>query len=764
MDLSRNIILEIDLNTGHISTTTNNYFYNTDRNIAYFYIKLYRTNIVGEKQYISEADSSQYKVYITTIKPKTISPVKLLGERVTNSDIDDNVIYKITIPNELMKQQGFVYCEGQVIYNKQELTTDCFSFKVNPDKLTEYNLTLITDPDLPILQNLINQIKHDVRGIDDNKISGSTVWSSEHTNLKFVGIDSQIGEIANKKTSLNDCTPEMLAAIQNKQGETTFNLLSIPQDKSIDYTKFKSDLHTATADWSKLTMNSDNTGNWCNNFLYKRGFVKNIKIGVNSATDVTGTAYIYQLFENGTIKVQSSYEFIGHGEVVVPVNKYIEYSFYVSTKCQNVRYDASTTVTSGSLGTRADNFTPILTEFKYVFAVGVEFDNLYDTADKLTFNIQRNLLRPCALMPSEQATDYPIIFDFISKQLTISNMFIVDTSNSSLNATNYYLANQTLEIKDIPAEDYYVIYLLFNVKTKALSLAYSNGESLRLNLETFTDNLLVCYGLTNGKSYFTFGDSNKDYVKVLMKESINTDITDSDDRIIPKYAEKKIITAAQQKNRWYNKKANILGDSIIKGENSDDGYKRMKDDNVASILMENFGFRVVRNYGIGGSRITTHANQYFAKMGMVDRYTDLDNDADLNIVSGGTNDFSGVVQLGDLSDLSDNTKFKPALYNLLKGMQDKYPGKELYFIVPAHRNDNLPDNVKNGAGLTLKDYVNACYEVCELLSVPVIDMWKELGISPHNPTMKSKYMKDGLHPSIEGMRKYYGKKICKSIK
>lgn len=200
MDLSRNIILEIDLNTGRISTTANNYFYNTDRNIAYFYIKLYRTNIVGEKQYISDTDSSQYNVSITTIKPKTITPVKLLGERVTNSDVDDNIVYKITIPNELMKQQGFVYCEGHVIYNNQELTTDCFSFKVNPDKLSEYNLTLITDPDLPILQDLINQIKHDVRGIDDNKISDSTVWSSEYTNTKFIATASQIKDVGDKKT------------------------------------------------------------------------------------------------------------------------------------------------------------------------------------------------------------------------------------------------------------------------------------------------------------------------------------------------------------------------------------------------------------------------------------------------------------------------------------------------------------------------------------------------------------------------------------
>lgn len=200
MDLSRNIILEIDLDTGRISTTANNYFYNTDKNIAYFYIKLYRTNLAGEKQYIGNTNSSQYKVYVTTIKPKTITPIKLSAERITNSDIDENIVYKITIPNELMKQEGSVYCEGHIIYNKQELTTDCFSFKVNADKLTEYNLTLITDPDLPILQDLINQVKHDVRGIDDSKISDTTVWSSQYTNTKFTEVDSKIKDVKNRVT------------------------------------------------------------------------------------------------------------------------------------------------------------------------------------------------------------------------------------------------------------------------------------------------------------------------------------------------------------------------------------------------------------------------------------------------------------------------------------------------------------------------------------------------------------------------------------
>lgn len=245
MDLSRNIILEIDLDTGRISTTANTYFYNTDRNIAYFYIKLYTTNPAGEKLYINEANSSQYKVYIMAIKPKTLTPVKLLGERVTNSDIDSNIVYKITVPNELMKQQGFVYCEGQVIYNNQELTTDCFSFKVNPDKLTEYNLTLITDPDLPILQDLISQVKQlklDARGIDDSTVSDEKTWSSENINTKFIEVKSQIKEDEDNKLTFNNMNLDNLYYLINSNitgdsGSTYGNLRVSSDGKNFNFVK-----------------------------------------------------------------------------------------------------------------------------------------------------------------------------------------------------------------------------------------------------------------------------------------------------------------------------------------------------------------------------------------------------------------------------------------------------------------------------------------------------------------------------------------------
>ena len=52
--------------------------------------------------------------------------------------------------------------------------------------------------------------------------------------------DSQLDTITQeveKPISLNKCDEEMLGAIQNKEGETTFNLLSIPRDKSVTASK-----------------------------------------------------------------------------------------------------------------------------------------------------------------------------------------------------------------------------------------------------------------------------------------------------------------------------------------------------------------------------------------------------------------------------------------------------------------------------------------------------------------------------------------------
>ena len=534
------------------------------------------------------------------------------------------------------------------------------------------------------------------------------------------------------------------------------------QNNSIGIEKIKEkELVTYYNKWDELTANTDSTGNWCNNYIYKKGYVKNIKLKINGAEAKTGKVYLYQYYNDGTIQVKKEFSVTGVGDVYINVNKYIEFDFMVSTNIASTGYILKTGYTSAQLGGNTAKFKPNF-EFSYVFAVGIEYGGINYVMTNLLNKQELINLNPCKILSHENNQVYPLIIDFENMTFKM-NGYILKDFKKFKNDFDYMFVEKTLPINNLPTEEYYVIIVTYNPLDDEISIIYSNGESLKNQLSTIETNQVICYGLTNGKTYFAFGNINEDYMKVILKQSLNTDETSDDDKVIPKFGEKLILTREIQKNKWFNKKVNFLGDSVTKGENSADSYKRMKDDNIASIVKEHFGFSAARNYGIGGSKITTHDGN---TNGMVDRYTNMDVDADLIVLWGGTNDFGNNVEIGslDLSDLTDNTKFKTAFYNLLKGLIEKYPGKQLLVITPMHRKDGKPDNVANGAGHVLRDYRNAEIEIAELLGIPVLDMWSELGGTPFIDSFKTSFMPDGLHPSILGMRTYVGKRICNKIK
>ena len=534
------------------------------------------------------------------------------------------------------------------------------------------------------------------------------------------------------------------------------------QNNSIGIEKIKEkELVTYYNKWDELTSNTDSTGNWCNNYIYKKGYVKNIKLKINGTEAKTGKVYLYQYYNDGTIQLKNEFSVTGVGNVYINVNKYIEFDFMVSTNIASVGYKEKEGFKSAFLGSNTGKFKPNF-EFSYVFAVGVEYVGIEQMMFTLLNKQELINLNPCKILPSENNQVYPLIIDFENMTFKM-NGYILKDFKKYKNDFEYMFVEKTLPINNLPTEGYYVIIVTYNPLDDKISIIYSNGESLKNQLSTIETNQVICYGLTNGKTYFTFGNINEDYMKVILKQNLNTDETSNDDKVIPKFGEKLILTREIQKNKWFNKKVNFLGDSVTKGENSADSYKRMKDDNIASIVKEQFGFSVARNYGIGGSKITTHVGN---NNGMIDRYNNMDNNADLIVVWGGTNDFGSNVEIGNLNlnDLTDNTKFKTAFYNLLKGLIEKYPGKQLLVITPTHRKDNTPDNIPNSAGHVLKDYRNAEIEIAELLGIPVLDMWSELGGTPFIDSFKTKYMPDGLHPSILGMRTYVGERICNKIK
>ncbi len=197
-------------------------------------------------------------------------------------------------------------------------------------------------------------------------------------------------------------------------------------------------------------------------------------------------------------------------------------------------------------------------------------------------------------------------------------------------------------------------------------------------------------------------------------------------------------------------KINFLGDSITEGHGVSS-----KENVYWNVLKTEHGLSEARGYGIGGTRIARKTNvpsfSPLWDLDFIQRYPEMDDDADVVVVFGGTNDFGhGDAPLGEFADRTPYT-FYGALHLLMEGLINKYPESTIIFMTPLHR---LEEHYTRPGGIfaPLETYVNIIKEVAEYYSVPVLDLWSVSGIQPKVDIIKEKYCPDGLHPNDAGHR------------
>ena len=180
------------------------------------------------------------------------------------------------------------------------------------------------------------------------------------------------------------------------------------------------------------------------------------------------------------------------------------------------------------------------------------------------------------------------------------------------------------------------------------------------------------------------------------------------------------------------KKINFLGDSITEGCGTTENDKIF-----LNVLKEECELKEARNYGIGGTRIAHQEPVNFGEAFCV-RYKEMDDDADVIVVFGGTT-FYGACRV------------------LIEGLIEKYPNSEIVFMTPLHRTNEINSEEKKNLGTEyisavnpLKKYVDVIKEVCEYYSVPVLDLYSVSGIQPNVDVIKELYCPDGLHPNDLG--------------
>ena len=197
------------------------------------------------------------------------------------------------------------------------------------------------------------------------------------------------------------------------------------------------------------------------------------------------------------------------------------------------------------------------------------------------------------------------------------------------------------------------------------------------------------------------------------------------------------------------KKVNFLGDSITEGVGVEKPKNRFVDRLAARVGL------IARNYGICGTRIARQrvpSENPRYDLDFCSRVAEMEPDADVVVVFGGTNDFGhGDAPLGEMSDRTADT-FYGALHVLYSSLLEKYPAAEIVVLTPLHRsNESDPaKNPRRTPPLLLRPFVDAIREVAEYYALPVLDLYAMSGLQPCVPTIMERYVPDGLHPNDAG--------------
>ncbi len=192
----------------------------------------------------------------------------------------------------------------------------------------------------------------------------------------------------------------------------------------------------------------------------------------------------------------------------------------------------------------------------------------------------------------------------------------------------------------------------------------------------------------------------------------------------------------------------FLGDSITEGVGVEDRANNRFDKRIERAC----GLKASYNYGIGGTRLAHQIKASSEKprwdLCFCGRAYDLNKDADVIVVFGGTNDYGhGDAPFGTLEDTTPTT-YCGAVYWLMNFLKTTYPNAQTVFMTPAHRKGDykVSSNAKKAPDAQpLIEYVKVIEEQGKKLGVPVLNLFEELGIDPNNEEERNAYTIDGLH-------------------
>ena len=199
-------------------------------------------------------------------------------------------------------------------------------------------------------------------------------------------------------------------------------------------------------------------------------------------------------------------------------------------------------------------------------------------------------------------------------------------------------------------------------------------------------------------------------------------------------------------------KVNFLGDSITEGYGVNDWDNCRFDNRLAKMCQ----LAAHNNYGVGGSRLahqTRPSEKPRYDLCFCGRAYIMDTTADMVIVYGGVNDYiHGDAPFGEIGDTTPAT-YCGGVYFLMNYLREIYGDKPIVFMTPARcflrkQVDDLYPSChekKTVPGKPLLAYVEVIQETAKQFGIPVLDLYHNLGLDPHDQSVFDAYTVDGLH-------------------
>lgn len=200
-NLNRDYLIKINVKEATIDVPKMT-FWNTDKKTSNMFVQLVINMSTNEliSQYVTVQNATDYKITLNVIKPKT-KQYKTIEATLLN---EEKALFEIDLPDEFTDQVGDYSFEfevsSKVDSNDESITTSNGIYKVNGSILTNLNEETSSSPDLPILKQLIEQVKS-LQGGDLTGYQKKEDETLETTSKEVVGaineLSSQFKDIAN---------------------------------------------------------------------------------------------------------------------------------------------------------------------------------------------------------------------------------------------------------------------------------------------------------------------------------------------------------------------------------------------------------------------------------------------------------------------------------------------------------------------------------------------------------------------------------------